>query len=55
MLGLMIKSRHFGKVLAFFLALAIVGIGIGLANGSFEHNNRQALREARQGAVLQEN
>ncbi len=55
MLGLMMKSPHAGKALAFFLVLAAIGLGLGLANGSFEHNNRQSLREAREAATLQAN
>jgi hypothetical protein len=51
MLGFMIKSPHFFKVLGVVLGLAVLGLIVGISNGSFEHNNREPLRLKREAAA----
>ena len=51
MLGLFLKREHFWPVLAGALALAIVGIVLGLSSGAFESNSREALRLKREVAA----
>jgi hypothetical protein len=51
MFGFMIKSPHFMKVLAVALGLAVLGLIVGISTGSFEHNNRAALKLERDSAA----
>jgi hypothetical protein len=51
MLGLFLKREHFWPVLVAVLALALIGGFVGLSNGVFETNNREALRLERQAAA----
>jgi hypothetical protein len=51
MLGLFLKREHFWPVLAAALAIALIGIIIGLSSGAFESNSRQALRLEREAAA----
>ncbi|MBP2161765.1 MULTISPECIES: hypothetical protein [Asticcacaulis] len=53
MLGLFLKREHFGPVLAAALAVGLIGIVIGMSNGAFESNNREALRLKREAAAAQ--
>jgi hypothetical protein len=53
MLGLFLKREHFWPVLGGALALAVVGIVLGLSDGAFESNNREALRLKREAAAAQ--
>jgi len=51
MLGLFLKREHIWPVLAAVLALALIGIALGLSSGAFESNNREALRLKREAAA----
>ena len=51
MLGLFLKREHFWPVLAGALALALIGIVIGLSSGVFDSNNRETLRLKREAAA----
>ena len=50
MLGLFLKRQHFWPVLLGAVALAVAGIAAGVSTGSFETNNREALRLEREAA-----
>lgn len=51
MLGLFLKREHFWPALCAALAVALIGIAIGLSSGVFETNNREALRLQREAAA----
>lgn len=51
MLGLFLERKHFWPVLIAALAVAVIGIVLGLSSGAFESNNREALRVKREAAA----